>query len=438
MAVKNFFSGIEGKAHFQACVDAKVEHVLTSYWQMREKNRYDMVEVRKKLHPDMEFMVDSGAHTFITDWRKFKDWTREDFEKYLKAYVAWIRANKDHIFAAVEFDIDYTLNMVLTGDENSTLGTSIVEEWQKKYFMPLEQEGVTIIYVWHAERGIEGFEDMCAKFSYVGLPGPMSSQKDFNKYMSIAKRHMTRVHGFAATKLQDFRDVEWYSIDSTTWKSGEMYGVILHWDVKKEDLIYDHDKKGRRKYMEFFRKAGVDGEAICSQQSYREVTKFDIWSISEMEKFYERKFARRRFYYDFRLPHPLFVRKSMHKSVVKAWRDRLVGVGLFDGHSNDKISQWRKYLTGIAALQSRNAAFVKSSADVLAFLREYIPPIEALIQSGDIGALQKEMAAYLSPKNQAALERLSPELYEPTQHEAKERELPEDWDHEPDYMEILR
>ena len=209
-AVKCFMSGVEGTQHYNACLQAGVTHVLMSYYYLRKKGDMGLVRARKRKNPEINFLIDSGAHTFITDYSKFKSWSKQDFENYVKDYAAWLKANRDYIFAGVELDIDYALNMLFGGGPSSTVGTSIVEKWQQQYFMPLQDYGVDISYVWHTERKLEGWELMCSKFPYVGLPGEMSSEPDFNKYVAIARRYATKIHGFAATKQADFRDWPWY------------------------------------------------------------------------------------------------------------------------------------------------------------------------------------------------------------------------------------
>jgi intein/homing endonuclease len=197
-AVKAFMSGIESFLHYQHTVKAKVKHVLTSYWQFYQKDPY-IVKRRKKKFPWQEFMVDSGAYTFRKNWQKFANWTRKDFDKYVEKYCEWLVRNKAYIACAVEFDIDYCLNMVLAGNQNATLGISILDSWRAEYFQPLQKEGIDIIYVWHEGQKMEDWEDMCAKYDYVGLPGYFSSEADFNRYMAVARRYTTRVHGFAAS-----------------------------------------------------------------------------------------------------------------------------------------------------------------------------------------------------------------------------------------------
>ena len=214
-SLRCYYSGVEGRQHFEAVVRAGGKHVLLSYLYI-QKSDPDIVKKRKNANPSIGFMVDSGAHSFQSDKEKYSKWSVSDWENYITAYTKWLLANRAYIDCGVEMDIDWVV------------GTNLVESWQKRFFIPLLEKGVPIIFVWHKQRGLEGWESMCEKLPYVGLPGEFSSEPDFNKYVVTARKYTVRIHGFAATKQQDFRDHEWYSSDSTTWKSAERYGTLIH------------------------------------------------------------------------------------------------------------------------------------------------------------------------------------------------------------------
>ena len=407
MAVKCFFSGVEGKDHFGACVDAGVQHVLTSYYQFYNKGTTDTVKLRKKAHPHLKFLIDSGAHTFIESHAKFAHWTRQDYEKYLEGYVKWIRQNKKYIFAAVELDIDYCLNMNLAGgNEQSPIGSQIVRGWQDKYFRPLEEEGIPVIYVWHVERGMEGWEEMCSKFSYVGLPGEMSKTKDFHRYINVARKFNTKVHGFAATAGRDFTDIGWYSIDSISWKTGEIYGVIIHFDEKREKLIFDQNKAERYKYKSAFEEAGLDPKLIISDKNYKEVTKFNLWSFRRIEKYYQSKFKKRQFYYEHRLPNPQYIRFKASDKVVEWWWNRMTKRGFFEKHSgsNLPLKEIRELLQAFALLQYGDFNRLQMYPDLVNYLKPYIDNIDQLLQY-DGRSLQVALGQYLAPKIKKAMSR---------------------------------
>jgi hypothetical protein len=411
MSVKAYFSGVESGQHWQHCVDAKVKHVLMSYWQFRDKNP-NIIRDRKKQYPHINFMVDSGAHTFITAWRKFTHWTRKDFDDYVAEYADWIKRNGKYVTAVVECDLDFTLNEILAQNRASNLGPQIVQSWQQKHFMPLQKMGIDVIYVWHEERKMEGWEQMCSQFDYVGLPGYMSSEPDFNKYISIARRYSTRIHGFAATKQIDFRDVPWYSIDSITWKSPEMWGVMLVWDERNQKFISEGDKSKRYKYADIIRRAGFDADKICKDADYKLGTKFGLYSMRQMEAFYEKKYQDRIFYYELRMPHRDVI-AQVDKPQVREWWKLFRPDVLFKDFANSKTSQIRQILSAISAVQNGDVAYLTATPFAMDFMGKVFPKLVNPLVS-DIKILQQELANYTSPPNPPPLARTEDFHYQPS------------------------
>lgn len=398
-----FFSAIESQSHFDACVDAGVDRLLASYYALQKRNK-NLLKDRARKNPKLKFFIDSGAHTFITDWEKFKDWTRDDFEKYVQNYVAWIRKNKKYIFCAVELDIDYCLNMVLTGNKDATVGTTIVESWQKQYFQPLEKEGIPIVYVWHEERQLQGWEEMCQKFAYVGLPGELSKEKNFYQFRNIATKYSVKVHGFGATKQIDYSEAGWYSVDSTSWKSGEMYGVFIDWDEKAERLLFiAKDRKMRHLYKDKMLKAGCDADAIIDDTDYKAITKWNLIQCNGVHMYYRKKYRKRIFPYDLRLP-PVEILESAERRTIKFYSNKILFDKRFTKHKAESFSDRRTHLCAISLVQHGDYLRLLVNDDYLEFLKEYFPGLCAPLVK-DMSIFQKEMSVFLLPRQQRAMSR---------------------------------
>lgn len=179
-----FFSGVEPPRYFDI-VTTETNAILMSYHYIQRKGK-KFLEECKKNREDMRMLVDSGAHTFIKKEDEYSKKPPEYWESYLEKYTQFARDNKDLVFAVVELDIDY-----LVGQEK-------VEEWREKYFRPLEEEGIQVIYVWHRVRGEANWEEMCKKYSYVGfsIQGDSDMTVDrCSKMVNIAKKYGTKVHG---------------------------------------------------------------------------------------------------------------------------------------------------------------------------------------------------------------------------------------------------
>ena len=436
MAVKNYFSGVEGDQHFNAAMSAGAKHVLMSYLYLEDRG-VKLLHDRKNQHPDLKVMIDSGAHTLQTNCHKapYNTWKLADYERYLRKYVEWLKAQRDYVDVAVELDISYPLNVSVGKQGDDAYGHQIVEGWRRKYFAPLADQGIEIVYVWHGFNGLQGWEQMCSEYSYVGLPGELSSEKDFNKYLTAAKRFLTRIHGFAATKQADFRDWPWFSIDSTTWKSSERYGTLIDWDERKQKLgFFEKDKRPR--FREKFLQNGFDADSIIKDTNYREVTRYALFSMVRMEDFYVRRFEDRVFYYELRLPPPSIVENWGPKQTAEQWA-KFEPKRCFSRHSTETdTAKLRHYLIGISAVENLRLPFIQNDNVANEFLSVYFGS-HMSANPKDMVKFRQDLSGLVMPRNKAAQARVSPEDYLPTNNPAKSR-TERDWEIEELEFEVSR
>lgn len=212
-----YFSGVESKSLFNPCIRAGAKNFLVSFYYAHRK-REDIIKVRKKAFPDHKYFVDSGAYTLQeeSEQDRFNKMFPGGWEDYLQAYHDFILKYKDYIEVAVELDVE---NLV---------GYSKVLEWQDKYFKPLEDKGIQIIYVWHPSRGMDELEAMCKRHSYIGVArGELKEAKlDFSDVEKITRQYFARVHGFGITSWTQIKSGLFYSVDSTTYLVGQQYGEV--------------------------------------------------------------------------------------------------------------------------------------------------------------------------------------------------------------------
>ena len=173
------------------------------------------------------FLLDSGAFTFMNGSKG-----EVDFNAYLDRYIDFI--NKNNIKYFFELDID------------SVVGYENVKKLRTK----LEQgTGKKCIPVWHKSRGLEEWKKMCQEYDYVAIGGIVTKeiQKEDYKYfkplLEIAKQNNCKVHGLGFTAVAELTKYKFYSVDSTSWKSGGRYGQ-LH--VFNKGRIENNKPKGMR------------------------------------------------------------------------------------------------------------------------------------------------------------------------------------------------
>lgn len=394
-----------------------------SYLYVR-KQRTDILSDRLRQFPKTRFLLDSGAHTLQVSMDKepYKSWKLADFETYLLDYVKWLKQNRHSIHIAVELDIPSCLNTCTGKDPDHEFGHSIVERWRRDHFKPLEKLGMRIVYVWHGGGGLEGFEKMCAEYSYVGLPGELSSEKDFNKYITIARRYTTPIHGFASTKQSDFRDWPWASVDSITWKTSEIYGTLIVWDEHRQKLKFEQDKAKRGKYARIMRAMGFDADAIVKDTNYREVTRFALRSMTRMEEFYSEKYKHRIFYYELRLPHPDVILRWKPGKVWKQWAKYTPSKN-FQQHTNEdlELADVVVALRAISAIQNWVPDLITKEGKERDFIKAYFASLLDPVLA-DPPTFKKELAMLTAPPNPPPIPRTLPEHYEKTSNPPKSRE----------------
>lgn len=230
-------SGVESERYWDIVVrQCGMRFVLMSYHYLQKKPK-DFLKKRIEEFPDLKVFIDSGAYTFLTNSGKFQDKPLKFWEDYLQEYTDWVKDNREYIFACANLDIEF-----LVGNEQ-------VDEWNDKYFLPVEEAGVEVCYIWHTPRGEQGWEQMCKKHSYIGMS--MENDKEFTvqrlmKRMKVAQKYNTRVHGMALTKTEILVRVPFFSADSTTWLVGQQYGELNWFNGRKMQRL--SKQEWRREY----------------------------------------------------------------------------------------------------------------------------------------------------------------------------------------------
>lgn len=156
------------------------------------------------------FILDSGAFTFIGKNKKNIDW-----ELYTDEYINFI--NKYKIDKYFELDI------------YSVIGIDKTEKLRNKIE---KKTGIKSIPVWHIFLGIEYYKKICQEYKYIaiGASGRHDSKwtrtnpEKLNALVSYAKNKNVKVHGLGYTCLKQLKSIPFYSVDSTTWLNAGKFG----------------------------------------------------------------------------------------------------------------------------------------------------------------------------------------------------------------------
>lgn len=167
------------------------------------------------------FLLDSGAFTFMS---KNKDKT--NWNEYVEKYANFI--NKHNIDLFFELDID------------NIVGLKEVENLRNKLEKLTNKQ---CIPVWHKSRGKEYWLKMISDYKYCAIGGIVTKEIKpneypfFNWFLSEAKKQNCKVHGLGFTNILKLITYPFYSVDSTSWLSGNRFGYIHLFDGKKINQI---------------------------------------------------------------------------------------------------------------------------------------------------------------------------------------------------------
>lgn len=169
------------------------------------------------------FLLDSGAFTFMTNSSKEVDW-----KEYIENYAQFIKKN----------DVKYYFEL----DIDSIVGYDKVKEYTQ-YLEKLTER--KCIPVWHKSRGLDEWIRITKEYDYVAIGGIVTKEikpieyKYFNYLLDIAKKNNCKVHGLGFTNLKSLPKYHFYSVDSTSWKSGGRFGSIYEF---KHNKMIQHKK----------------------------------------------------------------------------------------------------------------------------------------------------------------------------------------------------
>ena len=213
-------------------------YILESYYYVD-----DVTEKLLEYYGD--FMLDSGAFTFMQNSKSHLNW-----DEYIERYAAFVRRNNVNKF--FELDID------------SVVGYEQVKKYRKR----LEKlSGKRCIPVWHKSRGVQEFKRMCDEYDYVAIGGIVSKEirpehyKILPNMINEAHSRKAKIHGLGFTSLKWLEVCKFDSVDSTAWTTGNRFGFVYKFngrtmtkiDCPKGKRLADSRKVALINYIEWLK-----------------------------------------------------------------------------------------------------------------------------------------------------------------------------------------
>lgn len=175
------------------------------------------------------FLLDSGAFTFMSSLKS----GTVNWDDYIGRYADFI--NEYNVKYFFELDID-----VIVGIKEVERLRNKLESLTNKKCIP----------VWHKSRGKDYWLKMVKDYDYVAIGGIVtreikpSEYKYFTWLLNEAKKENCKVHGLGFTNLTGLHKYPFYSVDSTSWLSGNRFGSVSYFNG--ETIITKNKEQGQR------------------------------------------------------------------------------------------------------------------------------------------------------------------------------------------------
>jgi len=178
-----------------------------------------------------DFLLDSGAFTFMQNSKKSVDWN-------------------DYILKYADFINTYDIKQFFGLDIDCVVGIKEVERLREKLETLTSKK---CIPVFHKSRGKDYWTKMIKEYDYVAIGGIVTKeikkkeQYIFEWFLDTAKKENCKVHGLGYTNLTGLKKYHFYSVDSSSWLYGNLSGTIYKFNGK---TLLKEKRQGRLKTKE--------------------------------------------------------------------------------------------------------------------------------------------------------------------------------------------
>lgn len=219
--------------------------LLVSYHYHRDTDLAGLVDT---LGGGVDLFADSGAFSAATLGIEIK----------LADYAAWLRQ------WAPLFTVQANLDVI--GDH---LATSVNLD-------SLRDAGCDPLPVFHTGEPWHVLEGLCAEHKYVALGGLAlhagggTNRRHLMSWLVRAFRigveHGTVFHGFGLTSASLVHDLPFYSVDSTSYRWGLRYGMLMLWDDRAHKMrsVYFRDLADVRANHGLLRRHGLNPKRVAA------------------------------------------------------------------------------------------------------------------------------------------------------------------------------
>lgn len=193
---------------FDTMPDDYIEYGLVSYYYLKDDAQFERIKSKCK-----HILIDSGAHSF-------QHGKKVDFREYTLKYRDFVKK--------------YTHDPKVTGFFEMDIDNVIGYETVKELRVLLEEVSDKIIPVWHNNRGIDDFYNMCKTYSgkrvsVTGFSNNDIMDEQYNAFINVAHKHNCNIHILGMTRFGLIQTLNLHkndSFDSSSWKQTGIFGGI--------------------------------------------------------------------------------------------------------------------------------------------------------------------------------------------------------------------
>lgn len=263
--MKIFFAGAEHDEHRKILLDIGVKNILVSYFYLQKKPEQKIEQMLKEMKENnVNIFLDSGAFTFMYAGEKP---SFEELKAYTEKYSDFITKYKDYFEIYVELDVD------------KVVGFDKFLELRKI----MEDKGLKPSPVHHYEtRTNEYWETQCKEFEYLAMgsiaQGDQLNLSKIAELINIADKYNRKVHGFGFTRIDILPKLNFYSVDSTSWLSGNRFGLTYLFTGNTLRQYNKDEKNIRAKFKDICTELNINYENFVNDTDQNAVAKFNAYN----------------------------------------------------------------------------------------------------------------------------------------------------------------
>lgn len=212
----------------------EMRYNLISYYYGRKQEE----RVRGIIQNSRSILIDSGAHTF-------QKGCHVNWDNYTAEYAKWITEHDcTKILGYFEMDVD------------NVIGYPRVLELRRM----LEHVTDKIIPVWHKNRGIQDFKDMCQQYAgrIIAITGFKNEDIRDEQYLYFLKYAWScgcQVHCLGMTRKKILDKVPFDYVDSSTWTQSVLYGRLNGRKLRNAETVEERRSMRQRQWESSYRSA---------------------------------------------------------------------------------------------------------------------------------------------------------------------------------------